>query len=181
MSKQNEPCHGMDAQVMGASRKMPRPRRIYRHLRQEGVVWAFKELTRRILSRPKKKAMRWDASLSGPRSKGSPLPPLKLRPGEWVEIRSKAEILETLDEEGKTAGLGIMPEMWQHCGQRFRVFKRLESFISEVTGELRTTKDTVLLEGGLCDGSAHGGCQRSCFFWWKEAWLKRVEPPPDQP
>ena len=37
---------------------------------------------------------------------------------------------------------------------------------------MRSMKNAVFLEGLRCDGSAHGGCQRGCLFFWKEAWLK---------
>jgi len=47
--------------------------------------------------------------------------------------------------------------------------------IIETTGELRKIRTpTVLLEGVFCDGRAHGNCDRSCFCFWREAWLKRV-------
>lgn len=99
---------------------------------------------------------------------------LNLQQGELVEIRSEQEILATLDEKGKLRGLSFMPEMKKYCGKRFRVYKRLEKITLETTGEMRKIKDTVLLEGALCDGSAHFGCDRSCFCFWREAWLKRI-------
>lgn len=100
---------------------------------------------------------------------------LNLQPGEWVEVRSVKEIFATLDKEGKLKGLRFIPEMAKFCGKRFKVYKRLEKIILEATGELRTIKTpTVLLEGVFCDGKAHGGCDRSCFSFWREAWLKRV-------
>jgi len=100
---------------------------------------------------------------------------LNLQPGELVEVRSEKEIFATLDHEGKLKGLRFTREMRKFCGKRFRVYKRLEKIILEATGELRTIKTpTVLLEGVFCDGSAHGGCDRSCFCFWREAWLKRV-------
>jgi hypothetical protein len=40
---------------------------------------------------------------------------------------------------------------------------------------MRSLGDTVFLEGLRCDGSAHGGCQRGCLFFWKKAWLKPEE------
>ena len=49
---------------------------------------------------------------------------LKLRAGDWVEVRSKEEILQTLDPGGQLEGLPFMPEMLQYCGKRSRVFKR---------------------------------------------------------
>ena len=47
-----------------------------------------------------------------------------LRAGDWVEVRSKEEILRSLDKNGRLEGLPFMPQMFQYCGQRFRVFKR---------------------------------------------------------
>jgi hypothetical protein len=99
---------------------------------------------------------------------------LNLQCGEWVEVRSAKEIFATLDKQDKLRGLRFIPEMMKFCGKRFRVYKRLGKIILEATGELRTIKTpTVLLEGVLCDGSAHGGCDRSCFCFWREQWLKR--------
>ena len=52
----------------------------------------------------------------------------------------------------------------------------LEKIIIETTGEMRPiSTPTVLLEGVFCDGSAHGGCDRTCFCFWREGWLKRVK------
>lgn len=102
---------------------------------------------------------------------------LNLQPGELVEVRSKDEIFDTLDSDGKLKGLRFTRELSKYCGKQFRVYKRLEKIIIEATGELRTIRTpTVLLEGVFCDGSAHGGCDRSCFCFWREAWLKRVTP-----
>src|SRR6266851_9309611 len=51
---------------------------------------------------------------------------LRLWPGEWVKVRYFAEISATLDGEGRLDGLPFMPEMLRHCGQRHRVFRRVE-------------------------------------------------------
>jgi len=102
---------------------------------------------------------------------------LNLQPGEWVEVRSVKEIFATLDKRGKLKGLRFTPEMVKFCGRRFKVYRRLGKIILEATGELRRIRTpTVLLEGVLCDGEAHGGCERSCFCFWREAWLKRASP-----
>jgi len=102
---------------------------------------------------------------------------LNLQLGELVEVCSEKEIFATLDHEGKLRGLAFVPEMRKYCGKKFRVYKKLKKIILETTGELRTVRTpTVFLEGVFCDGSAHGGCDRSCFIFWREAWLKRVTP-----
>lgn len=92
-----------------------------------------------------------------------------------VEVKTEQGIMETLDDKGKNNGLQFMPEMRKYCSQRFKVYKRVEVIILETTGEHRRMKNTVLLEGVICDGSEHHGCDRSCFHYWREAWLKRVE------
>jgi hypothetical protein len=99
---------------------------------------------------------------------------LRLWPGEWVEIRSLAEIAATLDDEGRLDGLPFMPEMVRHCGQRYRVFRRIEKihyYFGPVVPHLRRLRDAVLLQELRCDGGGHGGCQAGCQFVWKEAWL----------
>jgi hypothetical protein len=99
---------------------------------------------------------------------------LDLRPDEWVIVRSQAEILATLDDDGTLEGLPFMPEMLAHCGQRYQVFKRADKTCDTVswTG-LRRMERTVHLKMLRCDGAQHGGCQAGCLLFWKEAWLKR--------
>src|SRR5262245_2737931 len=102
---------------------------------------------------------------------------LGLRIGELVEVRSRDEILATLDATGRLDGLPFMPEMLKQCGRRFRVFRRAIKACDTIgnTG-MHRMEDAVHLEGVRCDGSAHAGCQALCMVYWKEAWLKRVEP-----
>jgi len=98
-----------------------------------------------------------------------------LQPGEWVEVRSAKEIFATLDAQHKHMGLPLTREMMKFCGRRFKVYRRVNKIILEATGEMRAMRSpTVLLEGVICDGEFHGGCTRSCFCFWREAWLKRV-------
>jgi hypothetical protein len=100
---------------------------------------------------------------------------LNLQPGDLVEVKSAEEILATLDRNRKCRGLLWMTGMRKFCGKRYRVFKRIERILLESNGELRKMKNTVLLEGVLCDGSEFSRCDRSCFHFWREAWLKRIE------
>ena len=97
-----------------------------------------------------------------------------LRPGELVEVKSEAEIRGTLDNEGRLRGLAFLPAMRSFCGQRHRVLKRVERIFMEESGRTRRVKNTVLLEGVMCDGFPWG-CDRSCFYFWREAWLRRVD------
>jgi hypothetical protein len=98
---------------------------------------------------------------------------LNLRPGDWVEVKPMEEILLTLDDRAKNRGLRFVPEMSDFCGRRFRVLKRVEKICIENTPDVRGIKDTVLLEGGICQGGGIG-CDRACFHFWREVWLRRV-------
>ena len=99
---------------------------------------------------------------------------LNLKPGELVEVKSEQEIWATLKSR-RNKGLYLMKEMRKLCGKRFRVYKRLEKMMLEDSGEFRKVKNTVLLDGVMCDGEEPYGCDRSCFHFWREAWLRRVK------
>jgi hypothetical protein len=104
----------------------------------------------------------------------------KLRAGTWVEVKGPLEIAQTLDAEGLLDGLPFMPEMMQFCGKRFRVLRLAEKTCVEFPGgpvyKIREfhNNDVVLLEMPRCSGDAHAGCQRSCIFFWKQAWLRKA-------
>src|SRR5208282_607159 len=102
---------------------------------------------------------------------------LNLRPGELVEVRSEPEILATLDASGRLDAQPFMPEMLEFCGKQFRVYKRSDKTCDTIsnTGSRRMW-NTVHLEDARCNGSGHEGCQARCLFYWKEAWLMRVDP-----
>jgi hypothetical protein len=102
---------------------------------------------------------------------------LGLKVGDLVEVRSAEEIRATLDGNGELGGLPFMPEMLAFCGRRLTVHKvafKLCDYISQ-TG-MRRMYDAVHLTESRCDGSAHAGCQNACSLYWKEQWLKRVDP-----
>lgn len=100
----------------------------------------------------------------------------RFRTGDVVEVRSRAEILATLDTNGCLDAMPFMPEMLSFCGRRFRVsavaHKTCET--AKKTYKGRRLDTTVQLADLRCDGSAHGGCQADCKFFWKDAWLKAI-------
>lgn len=101
---------------------------------------------------------------------------LDLKAGEWVQVRSKEEIIATLDEQGHFENLPFMPEMFQYCGKTLQVFKSAHKTCDYIQGwSIRRIKNAVHLMGVRCDGAFHGGCQARCLIFWKEAWLKRAE------
>ena len=102
--------------------------------------------------------------------------PSRFRTGDLVEVRSKEEILATLDHRGCLQGMPFMPEMLQYCERRFRVgaVAHKTCDMLERPGRSRSLKSTVHLAGVRCDGSAHGGCEAECNLYWNDDWLKLV-------
>ena len=109
-------------------------------------------------------------------------PPLKLQPGELVQVKSKDEIGATLTPDGRHRGMWFDREMMPYCGGVFRVRQRIQRFIDERSGgrmiELKKT-DCVTLEGVVCSGERslrRWFCPRAIYPYWHECWLRRVEP-----
>jgi hypothetical protein len=98
----------------------------------------------------------------------------RFRAGDSVEVRSKEEILATLDADGCLDGLPFMPEMLQYAGRQLPVAAVAHKTcdVARQTLKLRRLDTSVHLAGTRCDGSAHGGCQAACNLFWKDAWLK---------
>ena len=170
MSKKEDPCQ--DDDLIASSRSYPQLLYLVHRFRVHGFLGSAKralDMLRSGKSRgplvngnkpEERRAVFWKESLD-------------LRPGEIVEVRTREEISATLDGTGRNNGLVFMPEMYKYCGKRFRVYKRVERMLIEGTGELRRMKNTVLLDGLICDGW-NGACDRSCFYFWREAWLRRA-------
>jgi len=110
----------------------------------------------------------------------------RLRPGDLVEVKAPDEILQTLDVDGTLDHLPFMPEMIELCGKRFSVSRRvLKTCYTGLNlyDAMRRFRghDVVTLDGVRCSGAAHDGCQKACLIFWREAWLRKVEPAAVQP
>jgi len=155
---------------------------------KRGVHWASRYLvrnTRRLVSDPavlleklhvvrprEDAARRADAAPTVPA-------PLDLQEGERVRVKSLEQIGATLDGEGRCEGLGFMPNQAAFCGREFLVRQRIDRFFDERTRRMLRTRRIVILDDVYCRpaldlGVDYAGCQRSCFLFWKEAWLERI-------
>jgi hypothetical protein len=106
-------------------------------------------------------------------------PPLGLQPADLVRVKTYEEIQKTLDENGRCEGCAFTFAMQQYCGRTFRVHKRINLFFDERSWKMLKTKNMVILEGAYCHSAPDvpldwAGCDRSCFLFWKEAWLERA-------
>ena len=103
---------------------------------------------------------------------------LGLVPGELVQVKSVAEIRETLNPSQRNRGLYFDMEMAPYCGRTLVVRSRVTRIINEKTGRLITIPGScVILEGAACTGCYHGGCPRAIYGYWREIWLRRVSGP----
>jgi hypothetical protein len=106
---------------------------------------------------------------------------LDLQVGELVRVRPAEEILATLNENRKHRGLIFEQEMLRHCGETHRVLARVSRIIDERSGKMiKLTNDCIALEGVTCrglDNRKRMFCPRGPFFYWREAWLQRVNAP----
>jgi hypothetical protein len=118
-------------------------------------------------------------TIRGSAGNKTPSAKLDLRPGELVRVRSKKEILSTLDDAAKNRGLSFDREMIPYCGQTFRVHSRVEKIIHDKNGKMiRLPNDCIILDGAICGGClsrARMFCPRAIYPYWREIWLKRAE------
>jgi hypothetical protein len=105
---------------------------------------------------------------------------LNLQPGELVQVRSKDEIMETINRQHRNRGLSFDVEMLPFCGRTFRVLARVHHIVDERSGRMmQMNNPCVVLEGVTCRGNYSTNrlfCPRSIYPYWREIWLKRVEP-----
>ena len=105
----------------------------------------------------------------------TPVETLGLQPGELVQVRSKEEIVATLDKENRNRGLLFDSEMLPYCGGIYRVLRRVHRIIDERTGKMLNMKyPCIILEGVVCQSDFHRLCPRAIHSYWRESWLKRA-------
>ena len=103
---------------------------------------------------------------------------LNLRVGDKVFVKNEADIYATLDSKGCTEGMVFMPEMRRFCGKELRVSGSAHKTCDSInnSGGLRVLGEAYHLEGMRCDGSAHGGCEAGCTYFFMAQWLTQQAP-----
>jgi hypothetical protein len=164
-------CQGEYSSLIHCSLQLLCPTRPYKllwQIRHQGLRQAFQVTVLRI----RRAIVSFTGNQRHTKNKTQPPEILNLHPGELVCVRPESEILATLDKCDQCKGLAWMPMMRDYCGKKFKVYKQVNKIVLESTGQIRKLKNTVLLENAVCNGIY--GCDRSCFFFWKEAWLERI-------
>lgn len=111
-------------------------------------------------------------------SKQTPVNPLNLQPGDTVKVKTREEILATLDRFWKNKGLYFDVGMARYCGKTYRVAVRAHNIIHEKTGKMVTTSadnPMIILETVFCNADYQKFCARSEYVFWREIWLEPIE------
>lgn len=121
--------------------------------------------------------LRW-GFLEGKAPGRTPSGELGLQPGELVRVKTKEEILLTLDKDLLNRGMGFEAEMARFCGREARVLRRVDQVIDERTGRMLQMKNPcIVLENTFCEGAYSANCPRAFVPFWREIWLERVGAP----
>jgi hypothetical protein len=141
-----------------------------------GLFNEYQDASRRVLPRPLRiREGRRYPFIEGHLDK-TPAQTLGLQPGELVRVKSKEEIVATLDGDNSNRGMSFDGEMLLYCGREARVLRRVEQIIDEKTGRmLRFKNPCIVLEDVTCIGAYHRQCPCGIYPYWREIWLERVE------
>jgi hypothetical protein len=104
----------------------------------------------------------------------TPVQALGLQEGERVRIKSKDEIVATLDTANANRGMSFDGEMLRFCGQEAQVLRRVERIIDEKSGRMLQFKNPcIVLADVTCTAEYHRLCPRGIYPYWREIWLER--------
>jgi hypothetical protein len=120
-------------------------------------------------------SLRWRGTSSPQTMAKSFAPAIPFAHGELVRVRSREEILSTLDPFKELKGCAFLPEMVRYCGTQQRVLRSMRYFMDERDYKVKKARGIVLLENIICNGTAtFGECDRCCFLFWREEWLEKI-------
>src|SRR5262245_23583587 len=143
------------------------------------VLWCWQRLVRKV------HRDRW---LAGPGGR-TPTASVGLVPGERIRVKSRAEVVATLDAYRSNRGLGVCHEMTRCYGAEAEVRQRIDRIIDEKTALMRELRNTVSLQNVkgwgidmpdaacLCFDEL-GDCPRGEMMFWREIWLERLDKNP---
>ncbi len=99
--------------------------------------------------------------------------------GELVKVISEDKIAKAVDSKNKRNNGLFMEQMWQYCGNTYKILKVVDSIFDEQHKRtLRPRSLIYILDGLICNGELNefpSKCDRSCFLLWHEDWLEKTE------
>lgn len=120
-------------------------------------------------------SIRWRGALSSQTKAKDFAPEISFTRGDLVRVRSREEILSTLDPFKELKGCAFLPDMYQYCGTTQHVLKSMQFFLDERDYKVKKVRGVILLENVICNGTpTFGECDRCCFLFWREEWLEKI-------
>lgn len=103
-------------------------------------------------------------------------PALEFKAGEWVRVKSREEIISTLDKFDELKGCAFLEPMYEYCGTVQKVYVKVERFLDERSFKVRSAKGLYFLENLQCTGTeVFGRCDRRCYYFWRAEWLEKMD------
>ncbi len=169
------PCLPRLAEGLAENGPQPLLKRLKRMLARP---WNYtvKKWLKRLLMLLMEARARFRGRGAPPPAPAASAPPVHLRAGEGVRVRSWEEIQATLNPWKELKGCAFLEEMHQFCGTQQRVLQPLERFLDERDYKVKKCHGVVLLEGVICHGTpVFGRCDRCCHLFWREEWLEKID------
>jgi hypothetical protein len=98
--------------------------------------------------------------------------------GEIVRVKTRDEILKSMDSTNKLDGCFFMDQMWNYCGSTQKVLKFVDSFFNERQKKSFLSRSPLyILENLHCEGKASifpSRCDHGCLLLWHEKWLDKT-------
>ena len=98
--------------------------------------------------------------------------------GDNVRVGSRERISQGLDSFNRLDGCLMMDQMWEFCGQGFKILKVVNNFFDERQYKMYKVRSPFyILEGLICNGMVDSfpeRCDRSCYLLWHEKWLEKI-------
>jgi hypothetical protein len=110
--------------------------------------------------------------------RGKPEKKPRFPQGERISVRTRKEIEVGLDALNKRDHCLMTEQMWDYCGQHFRVMKVVSHLFDERKNKLYQSHSPLyILENLICHGQVDifpHRCDRSCYLLWHEDWLDKA-------
>jgi len=102
----------------------------------------------------------------------------KYFPGNIVKVKSKEEIIHSLNPMNKLDGCLFMNQMWEFCGKEFKIVKVVKNVFDERQCKIyKVPAPIYILDGLICDGKVESfkhTCDHSCYLLWHEDWIMKA-------
>lgn len=99
----------------------------------------------------------------------------KFHENQIIKIKTKEDIIITLDKDNKLDGLFFMNQMLNYCGQEHKIWKIVKHIYMDKM--ISPTAPLYILHDLRCDGiseSFNHRCDRTCNLIWHESWLEKI-------